>query len=721
MCASKKIIFSFSLGLFSFFTVFLIVVGSFFWEGGNTAYMEAGPLLRGLELLGGTVLLFLLLRLLAKRLDTIGKGKIRAVTAVFGILMVVFQFWFVAAAGAGIRYDALKVVDEALALFSQKGIGVGDLEGYFARYSNNYAMTIMTHWFIKIFRMMGIIRPDFSNTVLVLQFVNVLFTDAAFAGAYALLKKFAGEKAGTVFVVYMALNPLSYVWMPFYYTNTCSMVFAVWGAYLLLSVFVRDSASEGLDNAEILVKEASLSKRSGFRRNIWKCLLAGALFAVGFQIRATVGIALIAVLITIWCFGEPEKKELLKIQIYMKPLIYLMALFLAMGVTEGIYGKVEAHYMTFDERDTEFPPTHWIAMGLSDTGSFSPADEVYTMSFADREEKKEATVALIKERVSALGVAGVAKLYCKKLAMTFGDGAGGYHSELNISREYGLLWQVVYGVHRDPLLTITQIFYLLSLTGGLGTAVLLWKKKLHGALFFLPLLLLGSYLFQMLWEAGTIYSIGTMYLNGCVTAVFLENVGEDKITFMDWRKGKRTKVLFGGVCALCILMCGLLIHSLSTTKYVEVSMSVDQFLFQANEYVALSDDMELVQTFVTDKDFSTIAFQVRNPEGEFNDSTYCVSLCDGQGNVIQEEILEAALVKDYSFYPLPFTNKAGVSSYEIRIRKLSGKNGLIFLYYDTGHYDVYPEGKLTGLTKGDMADLNFRVYEREDGESPAEK
>lgn len=693
---SRKIVFYFSLGLFSLFTIFLIFTGSFYWDGGSTAYLNTNTVLRGLELLSGTALLFFLFGLAAKRLDGIKKEKFRIVAIAVWILMVVFQFLFVAAARAGIRYDALKVLDEALALFSQKGMQATDLEGYFARYSNNYAMTIITHWFVKIFRMAGIIRPDFSNAVPVLQFVNVIFTDAAFAGAYVLLKRFAGDKAGTVFIIYMALNPLSYVWMPFYYTNTCSMAFAVWGAYLLLSVFVK-----GVD------------RKNNFLRNVCKCALAGVLFAAGFEIRATVGIALIAAVITMVCFGKTEVGSLK--QRFLKMSAYLVILFLSMGITAGIYAKIEDHYLAFDEKDSEFPMTHWIAMGLSDTGTFSPTDEAYTMGFADREEKKEATVSLLKERAAALGPAGVAKLYFKKLSMTFGDGAGGYHSELNRSRDYGILWQIVYGVHRDPLLSVTQIFYLLSLVSGAGTAVLLWKKKLHGALFFLPLLLLGSYLFQMIWEAGTIYSIGTMYLNGCVTAVFISKIRPAPVPC---REGKGVKVLSYGLPGFCIAMSALLVRSFLVTEYVEVSMSVDQFLFQANEYPALSDGMEIVQTFVTDKEFSTIALQVHNPEGEFNDSVYSVCLCDGDGNLIKEELLEGALIKDFTFYPLNFTNKAGVSSYEIRIRKLSGNNDLVFLYYDTGHYDAYPEGKMTGLTKGDMADLIFEVYWREDSKSP---
>jgi hypothetical protein len=238
--------------------------------------------------------------------------------------------------------------------------------------------------------------------------------------------------------------------------------------------------------------------------------------------------------------------------------------------------------------------------------------------------------------------------------------------------------------------------------------VLLWKRKLPGQLFFLPLLLLGSYLFQMIWEAGTIYSIGTMYINGCMVALFLTGAAPSQQTGI-WQKKYWLGGLGFGIAGICLMA-----RSFLNTNYVDVIMSVDQFLFQANDYPALSDGMEIRQTFVTDKKFSKIALEVNNPEGEYNDSIYRVGLYDEEGNLLQEQLLQASQIQSYTFQPLAFENREGISHYEIRISKQSGSHDLIFLYYDTGHYDVYPEGRLTGLTQGDTADLAFEVYWREE-------
>lgn len=682
---SGKFIFYLAMGIFAIFTMYLIIMGCFCWVGGNTAYDGTSIPLRGMQMIFATMLLFLLLCFLTKAIGKISEKALLRLSLICAITMFVLQCIFVAVAQTGIRYDSLKIFDEALALFSQPGIGESDLGGYFARYSNNYAMTIMTHWIVKILHGIGIIHTDFSNAVLVLQFVNVIFTDLAFAGTWLMLKKYAGVKHATVFWVYMLLNPLTYVWMPFYYTNTCSMLFAVWGAFLLLQ---------------------SLERKKWFNS-----VLAGMLYCIGFQIRATVVIAMIASLLVIFLCYKDDTAQKKHLKTAFLSLLFMVLAFIGTGV---VYSAVENHYLVFDESDTEFPATHWIAMGLSNTGTFSPADEAYTMSYPTASQKHDATVSLIKQRANDLGVSGIIQLYAHKLALTFADGTGGYHSELNLSTHYGALWQMVYGVYRDPLLVVTQVFYLLSLVCGLLVSIFLIQGKLPKKLFFFPVLLVGSYLFQMIWEAGTIYSIGTMYVNGAMVAMGLGILSEYEIKDKDKFWSVYKKIILGAMFLLGTVGIGLIIKGIFETKYVQVSMSVDQFLFQANNYISLSDDKEISQTFKADKDFSTIALQVSNPEGEFNDSVYRVSLYEQSGKLIKTEKIKGCDTTDFAFFAMAFENVPKVTEYELRIVKESGKNDLIFLYYDTGHYDVYPEGKMTGLTQGEMADLAFRVYWREE-------
>lgn len=717
---SRFFIFSISMAVFAIFSIYLLIMGAFVWfNGGCSAFEQMPVILRGICMLLSVMLLAMVYRIVGKKLVSLPKQKLKQIALMAGACLFVLQMVFVMLAKAGIRYDSLKVVDEAIALFSQPGIQETDLEGYFARYANNYAMTIMTHWFIKLFRMIGLIRQDFSNAVIVLQFINVLFVDAAFAGCYAFLNKYFSKAKAVLFLLYMVFNPLSYVWLPFYYTNTCSMAFAIWGIYLLYAIYdliceKNDKIAKTIDTDNDLKRQ----RRNNIKQILYT-ILAGIIFYFGYKLRATVAIALIAAVIGLYCRGK---------RINRKSFILVLLLFcISFGGTKIIYGAVEDHYLAFDETDTAFPLTHWIAMGLNELGdgSFNANDEQRTMSYPTAKEKKDATVSLLKERADELGALGIAKLYMRKLSNTYADGAGGYHSELNISSDYGLLWQIVYGVHRDPVLLWTQIFYLMSLLCSIFALVSFFQKRLPVEGFVLLLLLTGSYLFQMIWESATIYSIGTMYLNGCMVALGLpmcrmkhpaEKLLSANIFGKDWecKKGYRKAfnlcvILFG------ILGLGILVGKLAKTEYVEVSVSVDQFLFQAQEYPALSYGQCITQTFESEKDFSIISFQVRNLTGAYNDSVYMISLCDQNGNCLQKQQLIGSETTDYGFCPLCFQNVPEVTKYEIQIEKESGEDDLIFLYYDTGHYDTYQKGKMTGpMIEGELADLLFEVYDREE-------
>ena len=717
---SRFFIFSISMAVFAIFSIYLLIMGAFVWfNGGCSAFEQMPVILRGICMLLSVMLLTMVYRIVGKKLVSLPKQKLKQIALMTGACLFVLQMVFVMLAKAGIRYDSLKVVDEAIALFSQPGIQETDLEGYFARYANNYAMTIMTHWFIKLFRMIGLIRQDFSNAVIVLQFINVLFVDAAFAGCYAFLNKYFSKAKAVLFLLYMVFNPLSYVWLPFYYTNTCSMAFAIWGIYLLYAIYdliceKNDKIAKTIDTDNDLKRQ----RRNNIKQILYT-ILAGIIFYFGYKLRATVTIALIAAVIGLYCRGK---------RINRKSFILVLLLFcISFGGTKIIYGAVEDHYLAFDETDTAFPLTHWIAMGLNELGdgSFNANDEQRTMSYPTAKEKKDATVSLLKERADELGALGIAKLYMRKLSNTYADGAGGYHSELNISSDYGMLWQIVYGVHRDPVLLWTQIFYLMSLLCSIFAVVSFFQKRLPVEGFVLLLLLTGSYLFQMIWESATIYSIGTMYLNGCMVALGLpmcrmKHPAEKLLSANIFGKNREYKKDYRKAFNLCVILfgilgLGILVEKLAKTEYVEVSVSVDQFLFQAQEYPALSYGQCITQTFESEKDFSIISFQVRNLTGAYNDSVYMISLCDQNGNCLQKQQLIGSETTDYGFCPLCFQNVPEVTKYEIQIEKESGEDDLIFLYYDTGHYDTYQKGKMTGpMIEGELADLLFEVYDREE-------
>ena len=688
----KKIITGVPVFIYAFLTLFILLKGIVYWNGGDRAYDGISPdILRGVLMLLSLSFFVFAISFLYKITDKIPADKIRLFSVIAFLLMFSGQLVYVFTAQTGIRYDALKVYDEAVSLFSGNGIGENDLNGYFSIYSNNYAITILTHFTLKFLIKLHIVYADLSNGILALQVINIIYTDLAILGFVYLIGNKLGKKEAFFYIFFAMINPMTYVWLPFYYTNTVSMAFGIWGIILLF----KGISLAGKDTALCVICS----------------VLSGIIFALGFKLRATVFIALIAAFIVICLSGSYKDLKVIK-----GKTITLLILIISMAASLICFKAVEKRYLAFDPNDTAFPAVHWVMMGLNPTGSFTPADEAYTMGFEGREAKKEGDMRLLKERAKELGPGGIAKLYMDKLSETFADGAGGYHSELSLSRDYGILWKYVYGTHRDYILLLTQLFYLASLFMSLYIVVNFIKKEISPEAFVIMLFVLGSFFFQMIWEAGTIYSIGIYPYVFALCVLGLNAKKEGEARKEENADIGKTRFTYGNKLGFFISAAAFIALIAVHLRYPRESVivSVDQFLFQSNDPIALSDGMEIKQSFVSDKDFSIISLKARNFEGQFNDSVYEVSLKDGNGDLIKTNEIYGKDMTDYEFTTMDFENVPGVTDYEISIKKISGENDLIFLYYDTGHTDVYPKGKMTGITGSDTADLTFEVYDKEE-------
>lgn len=70
----------------------------------------------------------------------------------------------------------------------------------------------------------------------------------------------------------------------------------------------------------------------------------------------------------------------------------------------------------------QFPPQHFIMMGLKGKGGFDPEDEQYSLSFADRASRVQGNEAETQRRLKEFGFAVHVKHWQNKIAYTWGDG-----------------------------------------------------------------------------------------------------------------------------------------------------------------------------------------------------------------------------------------------------------------------------------------------------------
>lgn len=686
----KKIIWIFCLVLFMTLSFFVLFQGIFYWHGLDECYTASPVTVRGLLMIFGLFCIGLFWLFVIRLIKRLSEQVVLFISIISGIVLIILQLIFLYHEPCLLRYDALKVFDEALSMLTDASISNQVFDGYFARYTNNYAITLFTYLVLKCFSVTGILAADYHNALFLMQLVNVLFIDLAFLFGFMLIRSFSGSRAALVYLFFVMTCPLSYVWLPFFYTNSISMVFMTGSIYLSCEIFLHDNRSPLL------------------------LLSAGFLIPIGFYIRATQIIICIALLVFL-LIAVKQKPA--------KPVLLTSVLLLGMLFAIGGYKIVQNKYTSYD-KDAAFPAVHWIAMGLNEMsgGTFDTLDETYTMGFATAAEKKQADQNLLKERIQTLGAKGITGLYLDKLRLTFADGTGHYPTELGISRSYDRWYQNIYGNNRFGVQYYTQLTYLLSLLFSLfGAGTLLFKKDCFGSpAFCIYLSMLGGFLFQMIWEAGTIYSIGYVclfYLGfGFVTPFLMKerklSNAEDVSNPEKMRRLDMEKLLslgFTSVC-LCAVFASITTHVYTSyTQDRRVRLSVNQYLFLADSYEPCAGDMKLTQSFTADMPFDEIYIQAENEKGTSNDSVYRIRLLDSDGTMISTTDLAGNDVISYGLTKLSLHSEKEYGNYLLSIERISGEDTLSFLYYNTGNYDAYPDGELTGLKNGKKPDLSFIV------------
>lgn len=626
------------------------------------------------------ILLFLAGWFVLQRLD--GGKRSDAITLVFSVV-IVGQLLILFFARPVLRHDALKVFDEALSMLKLGGVTGSHFDSYFMRYTNNNAIVLFTYGILKIAKMTGLLALDNSGGMLIVQLVNLIAIDASLYLGLLFLHRLFGDTFVKSYLLLVLFCPIHYVWVGFYYTNTIAMPF-----FMLMLYFV------------------SLCLR-GSEWSFSRMVIIGFCAVVGFLLRATNGIVLLAVILyLIFKKKNPKRTKHFLSSLALGILIVLLTLI--------SYQKVEEKYILYDTTDSAFPPVHWIMMGMGGEGDFNQRDEMYTRSFVSQEEKKAADQALLTERVKALGTGGVVNHCISKLVLTFSDGTGNYPAELSMSDGYKVVYQLIYGSKRESLMYVCQAIYLVILLFAIVGGIRLFLTDPICEIYIPMISITGAYIFHMLWEAGSIYSIGFFPLLYLSSAFGFEKFAAfvyDK-AYDTKHKGRISKYFYTFFLPLFCLS-GAVVLFLSSNLFRSADdnrFSMNQFMFVFDQYQSCEEGKPLTQTFHTDKDFDTIEVMVHNPFFDANDSRYLVQLTDANGKEFFRENLLAKDCADLTYRRFAMNSVEGVSDYCLVIKKVAGEHSLSFPYYGTGNYDIYKGGKLLGVSEEWNADLTMKVY-----------
>ncbi len=690
-----------SLFLLALFSLYISVFAFFRWDASFLRNLNHAPV-QALFILAFGLLLCAALVLLYRLVKGLSEKNQKRLGLILFLVLTLGQLGFLMVIRPQLRYDPLKIFDMAIEMLRTHTISGTYETGYFARYTNNYPLTILTYWFLRLLQGVGVPESGFQVAV---QLVNVVCILGSVWLGYLILKEVKGRTEAVFFLGVCALCPLSYVWAGYFYTANCSMPFLM--GILYLGIRIR--------------KTLSRPKANLLSLTILFALL-GLVTVFGFKLRATAAIALIALYIDgallLWRRRAEGLAKLIS-RTVRTLAIPCLAFMLTAALSLGFFSAAVNTYVDFDYKNTGFPAIHWVMMSARWDGSFDQNDENYTVSFETKEEKMAADLKGIERACRGAGSLGLVTLSGRKLLNTWVDGTDSYQAE-NSYASYGKLYDCLIGNKSGLLLIYTQAFRTLQMLviglGALFALVALLKKKRAPRFFLVQLTLLGSMAFHLLWETNPLYSIGFTYLCLMLLAdgiagfadALAANVsaipasGVSVSTTAHSSSG--TSRLWLAPAAGTVLLALLLVFAkkeLVDTPIEAWDYAIDQYQYAGgyDGYVT-SYDQSYVQTFTTDKPFNRISIRAINTVGPYNQSAFCVRLTDDQGTVVydNDRFLSGMVTKSALYeFVLDEIVPNGRTSYTLEIWPgyIEDENSLEFLSYNTGNWDLYSGGELT--------------------------
>lgn len=629
-------------------------------------------------LLGTSFLLGLFLLGVFRRLVPELEKRARWALPALIALMVLLQILTVLLIRTSLRYDHLKIFDTAAALLEQDTVADTHFRSYFMKYPNNLPMCLFTFFWLRLAQLLHIPRDFWMEYV---KLINIVFMNLGMWCGYRILCRHRSRGAGIRYLLLLLVNPLWYLLGEMYYTSTLSLAFSM-GA-----IWVFDCAG----------------RTRSRRKNYLLYFLTGILLAAGYEIRATVIITAAALLV----YAALQVKSLGDLKKTGAVLAVLLGAVLALG----IYGKAEERYAGFDPSETGYPTVHWIMMSFQGDGQYNSADDAYTGSFSTKEERTEADVQRLRERIGQMGPGGLLTLFRNKLRVAFSDGTDDYASLFLTMRETSPVQKYMNGSRSDYL-----AFYLHGYHGLLCGLVLLafLFRTFRGKRCFLDVIslnLCGAYLFYLIWEVDDAYSIPFMLLFLMMEAVGMELLEDGFARIQEKAKAVRfapaaaaggLAVAFAGVAA---------VMGRSGTPVKEYAVLQDQ---ETSRDLLLQTDFS--QTFRTGKPFDHVDLWVANWDGAANDSVYELRILEEDGTVAARAEIIGAQAPCINAYTVSFARVVpeAEQTYTLEIR-LTNPDCAIktdFLYYGTGVWDMYGDGALYAPEEIPNVDLAFAVYEQ---------
>ncbi len=610
--------------------------------------------------------------------------------------------------------DPARVQNEAMEMLRHRQGQMNPDNLYLQSYPNNHFLIVLFYYYYLMLEFMGITKVWIPTIVL-----NVCCIDLGIYLTCAAARKIKGDVAANLVLLLFLLCPTTYLWLTSAYTNTISFPFL----------------------AGILYLGADGERASTRGRAVARIILLGILMVVGFFVRPTTAISVIALILYRFagCFqknqgaayekngGSFDWKESLG-----KPAVKCLLLFCAVGVTWlGCRGLIGRH-VDGDKFTGNFPVVHWVMMGMNEEsgGGFSREDRIYTGSFPELEDKRRADVERLKQRLHSMGISGVGKQFVSKLTRVWALGDDDGIPNAKYAYNFPPLFSYVIGKDNAWFIFYMQafrtgMFFLMSwaLLGQL-------RKRECTSVFLYALTFLGAVCFFLLWEAGKRYNICfngvcllLMSVGVCELRQWMARGAERVVRAAPGRERLIKGVAMGGVpvAVLCLLATCLILG-----KDCRKSQAVDKSLSFCSKMGTDAESINCKGIRRADLLEQTIGMGQMGQGGRWNRikiffanskpservAEYRIELISLEDNqvIYSKEIAPCQIKPDGGFVIRPKQEKLSPVGYKLRLTHLGKPCNLIPMVCKFPLLNPYPYGSLAVNGRETDWDLSMCIY-----------
>lgn len=405
-------------------------------------------------------------------IEKVSSSKVKYIKIAIIVFIVIGQIFVISSIKSVQVKDAFFVQDSALSIINNNS-GISDnSNGYFSRYSNNNFCLVLTVLLFKLF-----IKISLDST-LGFAIFNTIMIDLGILFSYLLCKKIGNNRMECKMLLFHALNPITYLFIYWFYTNTYSIPFMVLIMYL--AVLIKKSFGN-------VKKEIVLS------------IAMGACIAIAYLLRPVIIIPLIACVICVLISLLLKKLKLKEI------LVPVIIIFICFITTFYSVNKIMDKYIKTSE--TSFPATHWIMMGLTGDGTYNDESVKLTSSYKTKQEMQSANIKEIKRILKDYKITGFVTHLAIKLPITWSNGVSAYSGKISQGNNQNDTYIWLVSEKNDFVKIYSQAFRIVTLLLCLIGIYSLRKNKKIDIYFLNNLTILGAIMFYLLWEAKTDYSI----------------------------------------------------------------------------------------------------------------------------------------------------------------------------------------------------------------------